>query len=339
MKLIIQIPCYNEEQNLGQTLCDLPRYLAGIDCVEWLVINDGSCDRTREIAINAGVDHIVDFPTNMGLAHAFKAGLARAVEEDADIIVNTDADNQYDARDIPTLIEPILKREAQFVIGARPISDIAHFSNIKKLLQRLGSSVVRYVSGTDVKDAPSGFRALTREVALRIHIFDDFTYTLESIIQAGLQNIRVVSVPIRVNSKTRASRLIRSISGYVLRSAGSIFRTLLVYRPGTTLFAIGAMPVLIASLLSARWLILFSIDGGDRAHVPSLVFAAVLATAGFMVWVCGLIGEMLKINRMLLEDAQYLLRLQRLPRLKHPSASKLVDSDDTRDDARRTRAA
>jgi glycosyltransferase involved in cell wall biosynthesis len=342
MKVILQIPCYNEEEHLGQTLAALPRSLVGIDCVEWLVINDGSRDRTLEVAKKAGVDHIVDFPTNMGLADAFKAGLARAVEEHADIIVNTDADNQYDARDIPLLIEPILKREAQFVIGARPIAELEHFSGAKKLLQKLGSSVVRLISGTEVRDAPSGFRALTREAALRINIFDGFTYTLESIIQAGLQNIRVVSVPVRVNGKTRPSRLIRSISSYIVRSAISTIRTLVIYRPGKTLFAVGAMPVLIGCLLSVRWLILFYADGGERAHIPSLVFAAVLATFGFLLWVCGVIGEMLKINRMLLEDTQYHLRRQRLldPRIHYyPGDSKIAESDDSRADPGRTLAA
>ena len=249
----------------------------------------------------------------MGLAHAFKAGLARSIEEGADIIVNTDGDNQYDARDIPLLIAPILKREAQFVVGARPIADIEHFSGAKKLLQRFGSSVVRLISGTDVQDAPSGFRALTREAALRINIFDSFTYTLESIIQAGVQNIRVVSVPIRVNRETRPSRLIRSNAGYVLRSSLSTARTLVIYRPGMTLFLVGAVPILIGSLFGLRWLVLYY-AGTEHAHVPSLVFAAVLVVSGLLLWVCGVIGEMLKINRMLLEDIQYHLRARSLPR-------------------------
>jgi glycosyltransferase involved in cell wall biosynthesis len=341
MKLIIQIPCYNEEQHLGQTLAALPRSLIGIDCVEWLVINDGSRDGTLEVAKRFGVDHIVDFPTNMGLAHAFKAGIARAVEEGAGIIVNTDADNQYDARDIPLLIKPILKREAEFVIGARPIAEIEHFSATKKLLQRFGSGVVRLISGTEVRDAPSGFRALTREAALRINIFDGFTYTLESIIQAGLQNIRVVSVPIRVNGETRPSRLIRSVFRYVVRSAISTIRTMVIYRPGKTLFVVGAIPLLVGVFLSVRWLILFYGDSGERAHVPSLVFAAVLATAGFLLWLCGVIGEMLKINRMLLEDTQYHLRRQRLAQLPPPHSgdSQVAESNDSRAAPRDAQAA
>jgi glycosyltransferase involved in cell wall biosynthesis len=311
MKLIIQVPCYNEEENLGQTLAALPRSLAGIDRIEWLVVNDGSQDRTLEIAKAADVDHIVDLPSHMGLAHAFKEGLAYSIEQGADIIVNTDADNQYDARDIPRLIEPILQGKVQFVIGARPIADIEHFSAAKKLLQRLGSSLVRVVSGAEVQDAPSGFRALTREVALRMNIFDNFTYTLESIIHARLQNIRVVSVPIRVNAKTRPSRLITSNFDYVMRSLISAVRTLVIYRPGKTLFLAGVVPILIGTLIGLRWLVLYYFDS-DRAHVPSLVFAAVMMTSGLLLWVCALIGEILKINRLLLEDIQYRHRRHKL---------------------------
>jgi glycosyltransferase involved in cell wall biosynthesis len=307
VKLIIQIPCYNEEEQLAATLADLPREVPGVDTVEWLVINDGSRDRTVEIARACGVDHIVDLPVNMGLAHAFMAGLDRAIQEGADIVVNTDADNQYDARDIPKLIRPILEREAQFVIGDRPIPDIQHFSRTKRFLQRLGSRVVQIVSGTPIKDAPSGFRALSREAALRINVFDDYTYTLESIIQAGLSDIRIVSVPIRVNGETRPSRLVRSIGNYVFRSVGSILKAFFVYKPGKTFVLLSVPPALLGTALSVRWLILY-LGGTERAHVPSLVMAAIFLILTALFWIAGLLGELFAINRRLLQDIQYQLR-------------------------------
>lgn len=309
MKLIIQIPCLNEEATLPETLRDLPRTLPGIDRIEWLVINDGSTDRTVEVAREHGVDHIVDLQVNMGLAHAFTAGIARALAEGADIIVNTDADNQYNAADMADLIRPILERRAQFVIGDRPIDAIGHFSWIKRKLQRLGSGVVRRVSGTRINDAPSGFRALSREAALRINVFDGYTYTLESIIQAGLSNIRITSVPIRVNGETRPSRLVRSIPSYVARSTGSILRTFFVYKPGRTFFYLGLPLAVLGAALALRWLILF-MDGTDRAHVPSLVAGAVMLILAALFWVAGLLGELFAINRRLLQDVQYMLRKQ-----------------------------
>ncbi|MEC8178627.1 MAG: glycosyltransferase family 2 protein, partial [Pseudomonadota bacterium] len=255
MKLIIQIPCYNEEETLGEALSDLPREVPGIDVVEWLIINDGSTDRTVEVAKAHGVDHIVDLPVNMGLAHGFMAGVQRGLAEGADIIINTDADNQYDASDIPQLVEPILKGQAQYVIGARPIPDIEHFSSTKRFLQKLGSRVVQIVSGTDIADAPSGFRALSREVALRINVFDSYTYTLESIIQAGLSDFRIVSVPVGVNGETRPSRLVRSIRDDVRRSMMSILRSFFVYKPGKTFFLLSLLPALLGTGLMIRWLV------------------------------------------------------------------------------------
>ncbi|MDR3499366.1 MAG: glycosyltransferase family 2 protein [Parvibaculum sp.] len=308
MKLIIQIPCFNEEAQLAETLRALPRKLDGIDIIEWLVVNDGSTDRTLEIARAEGVDHIVDLPFNMGLARGFMAGLQRALLEGADIIVNTDADNQYNADDIVALIEPIIARRAQFVIGDRPIATIEHFSRIKRLLQRIGSGTVRFVSGTSINDAPSGFRAIARDAALRINIFDGYTYTLESVIQTGLSNIPVLSVPIRVNGETRPSRLIRSIPDYVSRSIISILRTFFVYRPGKTFFLLGIPPFLLGAFLSARWVWLF-LDNSERSHVPSLVAAAILILVAVMLWIAGLLGEQLAINRHLLQDIQYALRL------------------------------
>ncbi len=311
MKLIIQIPCLNEEETLGETLRALPRAVPGCDSVEWLVINDGSTDRTVEVARENGVDHIVDFATNRGLAKAFMAGIERALQEGADIVVNTDADNQYDASCIPDLVRPIVEKRAQVVVGSRPISQIEHFSPAKKLLQKLGSWVVRFCSKADVEDAPSGFRAFSREAALRLNVFDSYTYTLESIIQAGRSGIRIVSVPIRVNGETRPSRLIRSIPRYVMRSSVSILRSLLIYRPGRTFFALGAPPVTLGLFLLARWLVLY-LDGTERSHVPSLVAAAIVILIGSLFWLAGLLGVLLGINRRLIEDMQVKLRSQSL---------------------------
>ena len=319
MKLIIQIPCFNEEGTLPETLAALPRSVGGFNEVEWLVINDGSTDRTVEIARQYGVQHIVDFPYNRGLAQAFIAGIDRALHEQADVIINTDADNQYDARDIINLVKPILERRAEFVIGARPIATIAHFSPIKKLSQRLGSWVVRFTSRTSVHDAPSGFRAISREAALRLNIFDGYTYTLESIIQAGRLGIRVVSVPIRVNPDKRPSRLVRSIPRYVTRSTLSILRALLVYRPGPVFAVLGALPLAAGLLLSLRWLVLYFAEGPARTHVPSLIAAAVLVIIGVLFMLCALLGELSGINRRLLEDAQYQLRRERLERGRYPT--------------------
>ena len=307
MKLIIQIPCYNEEAMLAETLAALPRTLPGIDTVECLVINDGSTDRTVDVARAAGVDHIVDLPVNQGLAHGFLAGIARALAEGADIIVNTDADNQYNADDIPLLIAPILERRAQFVIGARPIAMIKHFSRSKRILQRLGSSVIRTLSGTEVADAPSGFRAISREAALRLNVFDGYTYTLESIIQAGLLNIRIESVPIRVNGETRSSRLVRSNLDYVRRSIGSMLRAFFIYQPGKTFFYAGLPCALIGGMLMTRWIVLY-FAGTSRAHVPSLVVAAVLLIVAALLWISGLLGELFAINRRLLQEIQHMMR-------------------------------
>lgn len=312
-KLIIQIPCYNEEATIAETLSHLPRALPGVGTIEWLVINDGSQDGTVAAARAAGVDHVLDLPVNQGLAGAFMAGLQRCLELGADIIVNTDADNQYPAEDIPLLLAPILERRAQFVIGDRPIRDVEHFSWLKRRLQGLGSQVVRFASKTQVGDAPSGFRALSREAAMRIHIFDGYTYTLESIIQAGQSGIRIVSVPISGARETRPSRLMRSTSNYVKRSMATILRTFMVYRPGRSFFLLGLPPAVIGALLMLRWLVLY-LAGTDRTHVPSLIAAAVLLIMAFLLWLMGLIGELLAINRRLLQDIQYELRKDRVSR-------------------------
>jgi hypothetical protein len=312
VRLIIQIPCFNEEASLPETLAELPRKINGVGRIEIQIINDGSTDRTVEVARAHGVDHIVDLPVNKGLSHAFMAGLENALAMGADIIVNLDADNQYNAGDIPNLIAPILERHAEFVIGDRPITTIAHFSYAKRLLQLLGSAVVRMASQTTVRDAPSGFRAISRDAALRLNSFDSYTYTLETIVQSGLSGIRIVSVPIGVNGETRPSRLIRSIPQYIWRSSKSILRTALVYAPGRFLFRLSLPLVAVGLFLICRWLWL-TIDGSPRAHVPSLVAAAGLLLTAVALWVAAIVGEQMAINRRLLQDIQYRLRKNALP--------------------------
>jgi glycosyltransferase involved in cell wall biosynthesis len=303
MKLIIQIPCYNEEGTLAIALADLPRQVPGIDCVEWLVINDGSSDRTVEVAKAQGVDHIVNFNYNRGLARAYMAGLEAAVRAGADIIVNTDADNQYCAADIPRLVEPILRGQADLVIGARPIDDIEHFSPIKKLLQRLGSYAVRVASGTDIPDAPSGFRAISREAALQLNVFNEYTYTLETIIQAGQRGMKVAWVPIRTNGYLRPSRLVKSISIYVRRSLFTILRIFMTYRPMRFFLMAGSLPIGLGGLLGVRWLYFF-VSGTERTRLPSLILAAILILIGVQLWVFALAADLLSVNRKILEETQ-----------------------------------
>ncbi len=312
MKLIVQIPCLNEEQTLPATLAALPRALPGIDQVEWLVIDDGSTDRTSEVARAHGVDHVVRFGTNQGLARAFMAGLEACVNAGADIIVNTDADNQYDAADIPKLIEPILAGRAEIVVGARPIDAIEHFSPLKKLLQKLGSWVVRQASRTSIPDSPSGFRAISRNAALQLNVFSQYTYTLEMIIQAGQKNIPITSVPVRTNPVTRPSRLIRGIPDYIRRSVLTIFRVFLLYRPLRSFFWMGMAFITPGFLLLVRWLVLFlagAVHPG-RTRAPSLILAAILIFVGFQLWTFGFVADLMAANRRLLEDIQ--LRLRRM---------------------------
>jgi glycosyltransferase involved in cell wall biosynthesis len=316
-KVIIQIPCYNEEATLGLTLSELPRQLPGVDRVEWLIINDGSVDRTVEVARTNGVDHVVNFEYNQGLAKAFMAGLEAALKAGADIIVNTDADNQYCAADIPLLIEPILRGEADIVIGARPISNIKHFSPIKKFLQKLGSWVVRLASGTTIPDAPSGFRAISRNAALQLNVFNPYTYTLETIIQAGQKGMAMTSVPIRTNGFLRPSRLVKSIPSYVQRSILTIVRIFMTYQPLKFFFLLGSFPFGLGMLLGLRWLWLFLlVDGATRSRVPSLVLAAILILIGFQLWMLGLIADVLAVNRKLLEDVQLRLRRAEVDKMR-----------------------
>jgi glycosyltransferase involved in cell wall biosynthesis len=308
-KLIIQIPCYNEEQTLGVTLTALPRQLPGIDTIEWLIIDDGSQDRTVEVAKEYGVDHIVRFPTNQGLAKAFMAGLEASLKAGADIIVNTDADNQYCAEDIPKLLQPILLGQAEIVVGARPIAEIEHFSPIKKVLQQLGSWVVRLASNTDIPDAPSGFRAFSRQAAMQLNVFNQYTYTLETIIQAGQKGMAITSVPVRTNGELRSSRLVKSIPSYVTRSIFTIVRIFMVYKPLRFFLFLGSIPFSMGFTLGIRWLIYF-FAGTERTRIPSLILAAILMLIGFQLWVLGLVADLLAANRKLMEEIQLRLRRQ-----------------------------
>lgn len=301
MKLIIQIPCYNEEATLGLTLSELPRQVPGVDTVEWLIINDGSLDRTVEVAKACGVDHIVSFDHNQGLAKGFMAGIEACLKAGADIIVNTDADNQYCAADIPKLIEPILQGQAEIVIGARPIQQIKHFSPAKKFLQKLGSWVVRIASKTNIPDAPSGFRAISRNAALQLNVFSQYTYTLEMIIQAGQKNIAIASVPIRTNDFLRPSRLVKSIPAYIQRSILTIVRIFMTYQPLQFFIVLGTLPFGLGLILCVRWLVVFD---PDRSRAPSLILAAILILIGFQLWMFGLIADLMAVNRKLLEDIQ-----------------------------------
>lgn len=310
-KLIIQIPCYNEEVTLGLTLTELPRQLPGVDEVEWLIVNDGSLDRTVEVARACGVDHIINLEHNQGLAKAFMAGIEASLKAGADLIVNTDADNQYCAADIPKLIEPILEGRAEIVIGARPIEQIQHFSPIKKFLQKLGSWVVRLASNTDIPDAPSGFRAISREAALRLNVFNEYTYTLETIIQAGQKGMAITYVPIRTNNYLRPSRLVKSIPAYLQRSILTIIRIFMTYRPLQFFMMLGSIPFSLGFLLCLRWLVLFLEIFGDnpaKPRVPSLILAAILILIGFQLWILGLVADLMAVNRKLLEDIQLRLR-------------------------------
>jgi glycosyltransferase involved in cell wall biosynthesis len=313
MKLIIQIPCKNEAKTLPQTVADLPRSLPGVESVEYLVVDDGSSDATAEVARELGVDHVVRLPAHRGLAEAFRCGLGESLKRGADLIVNTDGDNQYCADDIGKLVEPILSGDADMVVGARPIDQIEHFSRVKKWLQRLGSWAVRKVSQTEVADATSGFRALSREAALRLNVFSSYTYTLETLIQAGLSNMRVVSVPIRTNAPLRESRLIRSIPAYIQRSLLTMLRIFVVYKPLRFFFWAGATLFGAGFLIGLRFLYYFMLGEGD-GKTQSLILAAVLLLMGFQLGIGGLLSDLIATNRRILEEIQVQERLRELRR-------------------------
>jgi glycosyltransferase involved in cell wall biosynthesis len=286
--------------------------VAGFDSVEWLIINDGSTDETVAVGRDCGVDHVVSFPTNRGLAKGFMAGIEECLAQGADVIVNTDADNQYCAADIPKLVQPILDGQAEMTIGERPISETEHFSPVKKLLQKLGSWVVRKASGTTVADAPSGFRAISRNAAMQLNVFNEYTYTLETIIQAGHKGISIVSVPIRTNQDLRPSRLVKSIRSYVQRSILTIFRILMVYRPFRFFALLGSIPFLAGFLVGLRFVIAF-LAGHGGGKIQSLMLACLLMGIGFMLLVVALLADLIAVNRKLLEKVDWQLRTSRCP--------------------------
>ena len=312
MKLVIQIPCLDEEAQLPQTVRDLPRAIAGVDEIELVVIDDGSRDRTAEVARELGA-RVVSLPGSRGLANAFMTGLEASLALGADIIVSTDADNQYRGDDVATLVAPILAGRADMVVGSRPIGEIASFSLTKKALQRIGSWVVRRFSGTTVADATSGFRAMSREAALQLNVFSRYTYTLETIVQAALRGLRVVSVPVRVNPPTRPSRLVRSNLDYLWRTGSGMIRIFVVYRPFRSFMIPAATAFAFATLIALRFLYYFVTAGGSAGHVQSLILAAILYGLSGVLMAVAFLGDLLAINRRLLEELQLDARRRRLP--------------------------
>ena len=304
MKLIIQIPCFNEAETLEIALNDLPRELDGIDRIEYLIINDGSRDNTVEVARRWGVHHVVNFTQNKGLAKGFMAGLDECLRQGADIIVNTDADNQYCAEDIQKLIQPILDGKADYVIGARPIDETEHFSFIKKKLQHLGSWAVRRASATDIPDAPSGFRALSRDTAMRLNVVNDYTYTLETIVQAGREKLAITSVPIHTNAELRPSRLFKSIWGYVKKSMVTILRAYMMYKPLKFFTFLMIPPAAVGLAFIIRYFV-YVAAGTSGGHVQSLIMACTLLIMGFVTFTIGLVSDVVAANRRLLQDTQY----------------------------------
>ena len=316
MKLIIQIPAYNEEANIAQALRDLPRKIDGITSIESLVIDDGSTDKTVETARKAGAHHILQLKSHRGLSSAFVAGIDAALRLGADIIVNTDADNQYVAADIVRLVNPIVKGTAEVVIGDREVSKSPHMSPLKRMLQRLGSWTVGKASGLNVADVTSGFRAFSRDAAMQINVFNPFTYTLETVIQAGNRNLGVQSVAIRTNAPTRPSRLYRGMGTYLRKSMATIFRIYTLYRPLKTFVAIGSVLMLLGVILGARFLWYYF--GGDRGgHIQSLILAAVFLITGFHTWLIALLADLIAVNRRLTEDV-----LIRVKKLESPVAAR-----------------
>ncbi len=303
MKLIIQIPCYNEAETLEIALNDLPKEIEGIDKIEYLIINDGSTDDTVKVAREWGVDYIVNFKTNKGLARGFMAGLDACLRNGADIIVNTDADDQYKGEDIEKLVRPILEGKSDIVIGARPIDKTEHFSPLKKKLQHLGSFVVRKASGTDIPDAPSGFRAFSREAAMQLNVTNEYTYTLETIVQAGRNKISITSVDIGTNAELRPSRLFHSMFGYIKKSMVTILRSYIMYKPLKSFGIIGTIPFTAGLILAIRFCVFF-FNGAGQGHIQSLILASMLMMMGFMTWVIGLQADIIAANRKLLEDIQ-----------------------------------
>lgn len=307
MKLIIQIPCYNEAETLEIALNALPKHIDGVDVIEYLIINDGSKDNTVEVARNWGVNYIVNFRNNKGLARGFMAGLDACLRNGADIIVNTDADNQYCGDDIEKLIQPILRGEAGMVVGERPIDQTEHFSPLKKKLQHLGSWVVRKASNTNIPDAPSGFRAYSRHTAMRMNVINEYTYTLETIVQAGRQKMAITSVPIRTNGELRPSRLFNSMFGYIKKSMLTIGRALMMYKPLYCFAWIAGIFGVIGLGIGIRFLVYY-FTGNGAGHIQSLILSSMFIIIAVLCGVIGLLGDVIAANRKLLEEIQFELR-------------------------------
>ena len=310
MKLIIQIPCLNEEKTLPETLGDLPKSIKGIDIIEILVIDDGSNDCTAEVAREQGAHHVLSLTNNKGLAKAFYYGLNKALNLGADIIVNTDADNQYNAEDIEKLIEPILRKKADIVIGDRRVETIRHFSPLKIFLQKVGSWVVRQLSGTRIPDATSGFRAYSRSAAMQVNVVSDFTYTLETIISAGNKNLAITHVPVRTNPKVRESRLFPNIRTYLRRSLVTLIKVYSMHKPLRVFTIVGGISFFSGFLLGLRYLYYYF--QGDPGHVQSVILAGVLLIVGIQIAMMGIAAELIAVNRQLLEDVQLRIKKREL---------------------------
>lgn len=311
MKLIIQIPCFNEAETLADTIKAIPQSIPGIDVIEILVIDDGSTDDTFEVAVDNGADHVIRLPNNTGLANAFIAGLEESLSRGADVIVNTDADNQYKGEDIPRLLEPIILGRAEIVVGDRGVATLNSFSRSKRFLQRIGSAVIQLASGVATPDATSGFRAITRDAALRTIVLSEYSYTLETLIQAGARRIAVEYVPIRTNPQTRPSRLMRSVSHYITHSSATILRVYTMYRPLRVFSFFGILFLVGGAILGIRYLYFF-LNGEGAGHVQSVILAAVLWIVGFQVLLIGLLADLIGFNRKILEEALYRLRRMEL---------------------------
>lgn len=309
MKLIVQIPCFNEEKTLPQTVRDIPRKIEGIDLVEILIVDDGSTDRTVAVARESGVDHVVQNTGNKGLAASFMNGLQACLALGADIIVNTDGDNQYNGADIAKLVQPVLNRKADIVIGDRRTDAIDHFSFTKKKLQKMGSMMVRLLSGTSVPDTVSGFRAFSREAAMQINVISAYSYTVETIIQAGNKKLSIASVPVETNEKTRESRLVKSIPRFIIMQLSTMIRMYAMFKPLKAFFVIGSVCILLGLAPSGRFLF-FYLAGQGGGHIQSLIMAAVFFIIGFQVLVLGLLGDVISQNRKLIEET--LLRVRRM---------------------------